>query len=204
MIAIIDYDMGNLRSVAKAFEKAGAASVITRDAGVIGNASHMVLPGVGAFKDCMRNLMDYGLVEPIKKHIDAGKPFLGICLGMQLLFEEGTEHGTHKGLGIIKGRVERFPFAGKPSALKVPHIGWNDVSIKKPAPLLEGIPDGTYFYFVHSYYCAPAEEDVALTMTDYGGVFTSSVWRDNVFACQFHPEKSQRAGLRVLKNFSEL
>jgi len=202
LIAIIDYDMGNLRSVSKAFEKVGADSVITRDADVIAGASHMVLPGVGAFRDCMRNLVDYGLVAPIVKHIESGRPFLGICLGMQLLFEEGTAFGLHKGLGIIKGRVVRFPFAGGP--LKVPHIGWNDVRIKKPSPLLEGISDGTYFYFVHSYYCAPADAGVALTTTDYGGAFTSSIARDNVFACQFHPEKSQRAGLQVLKNFSKM
>lgn len=202
MIAIIDYDMGNLRSVSKAFEKVGAGAVVTRDADIIRNASHVVLPGVGAFRDCMRNLADYGLVEPIVKHIESGKPFLGICLGMQLLFEEGTEFGTHKGLGVIKGRVVRFPFAA--GQLKVPHIGWNGVSIKKPSPLLKGIMDGTYFYFVHSYYCVPTDAGAALTTTDYGIEFTSSIARDNVFACQFHPEKSQRAGLQVLKNFSEL
>ena len=202
MIAIIDYDMGNLRSVAKAFEKVGAQAVVTRDADTIRSASRVVLPGVGAFRDCMKNLVDYGLVEPLIRHIESGKPFLGICLGLQLLFEEGTEFGTHKGLGVIKGRVVRFPFAA--GQLKVPHIGWNSVSVKKNTPLLKGIPDGTYFYFVHSYYCEPVEAGVTLTTTDYGIEFTSSIGRDNVYACQFHPEKSQRAGLQVLKNFSEL
>lgn len=202
MIAIIDYDMGNLRSVSKAFEKVGAGAVVTRDADIIRSASHVVLPGVGAFRDCMKNLVDYGLVEPILRHIESGKPFLGICLGLQLLFEEGTEFGTHKGLGVIKGRVVRFPFSA--GQLKVPHIGWNGVNIKKSSPLLKGIADGTYFYFVHSYYCEPVDAGVSLTTTDYGLEFTSSIATDNVYACQFHPEKSQRAGLQVLKNFSEI
>ncbi|MBI5562881.1 MAG: imidazole glycerol phosphate synthase subunit HisH [Deltaproteobacteria bacterium] len=202
MIAIIDYDMGNLRSVSKALEKVGAKAVVTRDPRVIRDAARVVLPGVGAFRDCMKNLTDYGLVEPIMRHIEAGKPFLGICLGLQLLFEEGTEFGAHKGLGVIKGRVVRFP-AGR-GEYKVPHIGWNGVSTKRDSPLLAGIPEGTYFYFVHSYYAAPADASVALTTTDYGVEFTSAISRDNVFACQFHPEKSQKAGLRVLKNFSEL
>lgn len=202
MIAIIDYDMGNLRSVSKAFEKVGAVATVTRDPGLIREATHCVLPGVGAFKDCMRNLADYGLIEPIIRHIESNKPFLGICLGLQLLFEEGMEFGVHQGLGVIKGRVVRFPSAM--GGLKVPHIGWNGIKIKKPSALLSGIPDGTYFYFVHSYYAAPDDSSVALTLTDYGVEFTSSIARDNVFACQFHPEKSQRAGLRVLKNFSEL
>lgn len=221
MIAVIDYDMGNLRSVAKAFEHIGAKAVITRDPGVISGASHVVLPGVGAFKDCMRNLAGYGLVGPILKSIESGKPFLGICLGLQLLFEESTEFGLHKGLGVIKGRVVRFPHhmsgatpgslgeglppeatPGGDIELKVPHMGWNEVSKMKESPILKSVPDGSFFYFVHSYYAIPDDDSVTLTTTDYGGEFTSSISKDNVTACQFHPEKSQKVGLKVLKNFS--
>lgn len=201
MIAIIDYDMGNLRSVAKAFEKVGAEALPTRDASAIASASHVVLPGVGAFKDCMRNLEEYGLVEPIMKAIGSGKPFLGICLGLQLLFEESEEFGPHRGLGVIKGRVVRFP---ESHVLKVPHMGWNEAKQKKPSKLLEGIEDGSYFYFVHSYYAVPEDPSVTLTSTEYGVEFTSSVEKDNVLACQFHPEKSQKTGLKVLKNFSSM
>ncbi len=200
MIAVIDYDMGNLRSVTKALEKVGAKAAVTRDPKVIREASHIVLPGVGAFKDCMRNLSDYGLVEPILRAIEAGKPFLGICLGLQLLFDESAEFGRHKGLGVIKGKVVRFP----EGELKVPHMGWNNVSFKKGSALLKGLPDEPFFYFVHSYYAVPVDKDVDLTTTGYGVEFTSSIEKDNVMACQFHPEKSQRAGLKVLKNFSEL
>lgn len=206
MIAIIDYDMGNLRSVAKAFEKVGATAAATRDPKVMNDASHIVLPGVGAFKDCMRNLEAYGLIDPIAKAVASGKPFLGICLGLQLLFDESSEFGLHKGLGLIPGKVVRFP-ASKDEAgaeLKVPHMGWNEVKKAKESPLLEGIDDGTYFYFVHSYYAAPADATVTLTKTGYGVEFTSSIAKDNVFACQFHPEKSQKAGLKVLKNFSSM
>lgn len=201
MIAIIDYDMGNLRSVAKAFEKVGAAATPTRDSSVIANATHVVLPGVGAFKDCMRNLEEYGLVEPIMRAIDSGKPFLGICLGLQLLFDESEEFGPHRGLGVIKGRVVRFP---NDKELKVPHMGWNEAKKKKDSRLLAGIEDGSYFYFVHSYYAVPEDPSVTLTSTDYGIEFTSSVEKDNVMACQFHPEKSQKTGLKLLKNFSSM
>ncbi|MBI5344600.1 MAG: imidazole glycerol phosphate synthase subunit HisH [Deltaproteobacteria bacterium] len=214
MIAIIDYDMGNLRSVQKAFENIGAKAVVTRDPGIIGGASHLVLPGVGAFKDCMRNLTEYGLVDPILKGIKAGKPFLGVCLGLQLLFDESTEFGIHKGLGLIKGRVTRFPSDMRPSAsprgeqgdtgLKVPHMGWNSIRKEKESALFKGVPDGAYFYFVHSYCAAPEDESVTLTTTEYGVLFTSSISRDNIMACQFHPEKSQRLGLLILKNFSML
>jgi len=206
MIAVIDYDMGNLRSVAKALEKVGARAVCTRDASVIADASHVVLPGVGAFGDCMAHLDQYGLVEPIKRSIESGKPFLGICLGLQLLFEESSEFGAQAGLGIIKGAVVRFPApAGEgKEALKVPHMGWNSVEFVKDSPLLDGLETGEYFYFVHSFYAAPAEDGVTLTETDYGLRFASSVSRDNVFACQFHPEKSQQAGLKVLRNFSAM
>lgn len=206
MIAVIDYDMGNLRSVTKAFEAIGVAAVSTRDPKVIRDASHIVLPGVGAFKDCMKNLDEYGLIEPIIKAIEAGKPFLGICLGLQLLFEESEEFGAHRGLGLIKGKVVRFPQGlradGEP--LKVPHMGWNGIKKEKDSAVLKGVPDGSFFYFVHSYYAVPADKGTALTTTDYGVEFTSSVSMDNITACQFHPEKSQKAGLRVLKNFSGL
>ena len=201
MIAIIDYDMGNLRSVEKAFERIGAKAVITRDAKTIDGAERVVLPGVGAFKDCMHNLVEYGLVEPVLRAINSGRPFLGICVGMQLLFEEGREFGTHKGLGVFKGTVERFPAE---IDQKVPHMCWNTVRIRKSSPLLAGIEDDTFFYFVHSYYAKPADESIVLTTTEYGVDFTSSVASGNVYGCQFHPEKSQKAGLAVLKNFSEL
>lgn len=206
MIAIIDYDMGNLRSVAKAFEKVGATATVTRNPKVMVNASHIVLPGVGAFKDCMRNLEAYGLIDPIAKAVASGKPFLGICLGLQLLFDESSEFGEHKGLGLIPGKVVRFPSSKDEAGaeLKVPHMGWNEVKKAKESPLLNGIEEGTYFYFVHSYYAAPKDATVALTKTGYGVEFTSSIAKDNVFACQFHPEKSQKAGLKVLKNFSSM
>ncbi len=198
MIAIIDYGMGNLRSVHKAFEAVGHQAVVTRDARVIGNASHVVLPGVGAFGDCMANLDQYELVEPVKATIQSGKPFLGICLGLQLLFTESEEFGFHKGLDIIKGKVKRF--AIDPS-LKVPHMGWNQVNYQRVCPLFEGIADGAYWYFVHSYYIDPTDKGVAATTTTYGTSFVSAIWRDNVVACQFHPEKSQGVGLRLIKNF---
>lgn len=206
MIALIDYDMGNLMSVSKAFSSLGAECVITRDAGVIADASHVVLPGVGAFEDCMINLERYSLIDPVIKAIDSGKPFLGICLGLQVLFEESREQGSHKGLGVIKGTVEHFP---KPhhtvaSEFKIPHMGWNSVSVKKGSPFLGGMKDEEYFYFVHSYYCVPTDASVVLTETDYGVNFVSSIERDNLIACQFHPEKSQRAGLALLKNFKEM
>ena len=200
MIAIIDYDMGNLKSVQKAFEAVGHRAAVTREPKTIADASHVVLPGVGAFGDCMRNLERYGLVEPVLKAITAGKPFLGICLGFQLLFGESEEFGTHKGLGVIAGKVVRFPSG----TLKVPHMGWNAIAVQKRSPVLEGVPDGAFMYFVHSYYVIPDDRAVACTMTDYGKPFVSSVVRDNVFACQFHPEKSQGEGLRIIRNFGSL
>lgn len=213
MIAIIDYGMGNLRSVQKAFETVGHEAAVTRDPRAIADASHVVLPGVGAFADCMANLEQYGLVEPIRRAIASGKPFLGICLGLQLLFTESEEFGLHKGLGLLPGRVKKFAFgSGKGQApaepepvprLKVPHMGWNGVAVQRTAPPLRGIATGDHFYFVHSYYVEPRDGSLAATMTDYGIPFVSSVWRDNVFACQFHPEKSQAAGLRLVKNFGE-
>jgi len=207
MIAVIDYGMGNLRSVQKGFLKAGHEALITSDPKAILDASHVVLPGVGAFPDCMRNLAALGLVETVHRVVESGRPFLGICLGLQLLFEEGEEFGVHPGLGILKGRVVRFPTNVPDNAeklYKIPHMGWNEVNIKRRAPHLEDVPDGSYFYFVHSYYVSPAEPDVAATTTDYGIEFVSSVWKDNIFATQFHPEKSQGLGLSILKRFGEI
>jgi glutamine amidotransferase len=197
-VAIVDYGMGNLRSVQKAFERLGHAAEVTRDAGRIGEAPAVVLPGVGAFGACMTNLTSLGLVEPVRHAITRGRPFLGICLGMQLLFDESEEFGPVAGLGVLPGRVVRFP----PNAeRKVPHMGWNTLRVLRPTPALAGLDDGAYVYFVHSYYPVPADPAVIATTTPYGVEFASSVVRDNVFACQFHPEKSQRVGLRLLDNF---
>jgi glutamine amidotransferase len=196
MIAVIDYGMGNLRSVQKGFEKVGFEAVVTSDIKTIESASKIVLPGVGAFTDCMNNLEDRGLVEPVIRAIENGKPFLGICLGLQLLFEESEEFGNRKGLGLIKGKVKRFPKGD----LKVPHMGWNSIKKVKDTPLLADLADDSYLYFVHSYYVLP-DEDVTATTTDYGMEFTSSIVKDNIFACQFHPEKSQADGLKILKAF---
>jgi imidazole glycerol-phosphate synthase subunit HisH len=200
-VAIVDYGMGNLRSVQKAFERLGHAAEVTGDADRIAAAPAVVLPGVGAFGACMANLAGRGLVEPVRRAIDAGRPFLGICLGMQLLFEESEEFGPVRGLGVLRGRVVRF--APDP-ARKIPHMGWNQLRVARRAPALDGIDDGAWVYFVHSYYPVPAEPDVVATTTGYGTEFASSVVRDNVFACQFHPEKSQRVGLRLLENFVRL
>jgi glutamine amidotransferase len=201
MIAIIDYQMGNLRSVQKGFEKVGHAAVISGDPQEIEAADRVVLPGVGAFEDAMADLRRTGLVDPILAAIDAGKPFLGICLGLQLLFDVSHEEGEHAGLGVIAGEVIRFvPGEGR----KVPHMGWNQLQVRRSAPVLAGIPDGRHFYFVHSYYVVPRDESIIATETCYGPQFCSAIWRDNLFATQFHPEKSQRDGLQILKNFAEL
>ena len=202
MIAIVDYGMGNLRSVQKAFEKVGHQSVVTRDPHEIDRASRVVLPGVGAFGDCMENLTRYRLDEPIRRGIAAGKPFLGICLGLQLLFTESEEFGVHQGLNILPGRIKRIP--NPTSTLgegKIPHMGWNTVSIRQPMPLFHGIRSDSYFYFVHSYYVQPDEPSLTCTETEYGIPFVSSVWKDNIFASQFHPEKSQQVGLQLFRNF---
>jgi len=201
MIAIVDYGMGNLRSVQKGFERVGHAATITNDPDVIAQAGKVVLPGVGAFPDAIGELRRRGMVKPIVDTIEAGKPFLGICLGLQLLFEVGWEGGRHEGLGVLAGEVVRFEV---PSEYKVPHMGWNQIAIRKPAPLLEGLADGAHVYFVHSYYVVPADRGVIATETDYPDPFTSMIWRDNLYATQFHPEKSQADGLRILKNFAEL
>jgi len=203
MIVIIDYGMGNLRSVQKGFEKVGFEALVSDDPRVIEGADKLVLPGVGAFRDCMDNLRQGGFIGPIERHIEAGRPFLGICLGLQLLFTESEEFGRHAGLNIIPGRVRRFPAdlqqAGQ--ALKVPHMGWNQLAIQQPAPLFEGVPSGESVYFVHSYYVEPEDPSVVAATADYGLTFCAAVWRDNVMATQFHPEKSQQVGLRILKNF---
>ena len=209
MIAIIDYGMGNLRSVQKGFERMGHEAVVTSDAKTILNASKVVLPGVGAFPDCMRNLREYGLIDAVYKSIDSGKPFLGICLGLQLLFTESEEFGTSKGLDIIKGRVVRFKGPqfetrnSKLETLKVPHMGWNSISIKRRPPALQDVPEGSHVYFVHSFHVVPEDAGVIATTTDYGFEFVSSIWKDNIFASQFHPEKSQTVGLSILKRFGE-
>jgi len=209
MIAIIDYGMGNLRSVQKGFEHMGLEAAVTRDAKTILSASKVVLPGVGAFPDCMRNLREYGLVDVVHASIDSGKPFLGICLGLQLLFTESEEFGISKGLDIIKGRVVRFKGPAfetqdsKRETLKVPHMGWNSISIKRRAPALQDVPDNRQVYFVHSFHVVPEDKSVIATTTPYGIEFVSSIWKDNIFAVQFHPEKSQALGLSILKRFGE-
>jgi imidazole glycerol-phosphate synthase subunit HisH len=200
LIAIIDYGMGNLRSVQKGFEKVGHQALVTSDPAEVAAADKVVLPGVGAFEDAMLELQSRGLIDPVLAAIDSGKPFLGICLGLQLLFETSYENGTHQGLGVLPGEVVRFEL---PAEYAVPHMGWNQLDIRRPAPILSGIEPGTYVYFVHSYYVAPRDPQVVATETDYGGPFCSMIWRDNVFATQFHPEKSQSYGLRILKNFAE-
>ena len=200
-IAVIDYGMGNLLSVAKALESIGCSVTVTADPAMLETSDGLVLPGVGSFKDCMDNLVRKQLVEPIKQFVASGRPFLGICLGLQVLFSESLEFGHTKGLDIIPGRVAPFP-AG--SGVKIPHMGWNSVHILGETPILRGIPDNSYFYFVHSYCVVPDSEKLIATSTDYGGEFVSSIRKDNVFACQFHPEKSQRLGLQLLKNFHEV
>ena len=206
MIAIIDYGMGNLRSVQKGFEKIGAEAIVTADPQVVLQADRVVLPGVGAFRDCMRNLEQAGFVEPILSVIAEGRPFLGICVGMQLLFTDSVEFGLYQGLNVIPGHVLRFPdnMRVADEALKVPQMGWNQLCFKRRPPTFEGIAEGSNVYFVHSYYVMPDNDDVIATTTDYGFEFCSSVWKDNIVATQFHPEKSQDVGLRILKNFAEM
>jgi len=201
MIVIVDYGMGNLRSVQKGFEKVGSVAAISRDPDLIRTADRLVLPGVGAFPECMRNLTRLNLVEPLLEFIRSGKPFLGICLGLQLLFDESDEFGRHDGLKVIPGRVTAFD---RTMGLKIPHMGWNSVSFRKDVPLFRGIPGGMYFYFVHSYYVVPAEPSDVAAESRYGIEFTCAIGRDNVYAVQFHPEKSQEFGLKILSNFATL
>ena len=199
-IAIIDYGMGNLRSVQKGFAQVGYQAEIVQDPAAVEAAAAVVLPGVGAFADAMENLKKADVLGAINRVVESGKPFLGICLGQQLLFESSEEFGHTPGLGIFPGSVKRFP-AG---ALKVPHMGWNQIEIQQASPILEGIPNGSAFYFVHSYYVQPASQDLAVTLTEYGLQFASVVGRENVFGIQFHPEKSSALGLRILENFGKL
>lgn len=197
-IVIIDYGMGNLRNVQKGFEKVGFEARLTRNKREIGRSSAIVLPGVGAFKDCMENLQKFGLVEILLRSIEKGKPYLGICLGLQILFSESEEFGSHQGLDLIKGKVVRF--RSDPEH-KVPHMGWNTIEKVKEAPLLRGIESGDFFYFVHSYCVVPGQTEWISSFTTYGSPFVSSIWKENLFATQFHPEKSQEKGLRILENF---
>ncbi|MBI2351295.1 MAG: imidazole glycerol phosphate synthase subunit HisH [Deltaproteobacteria bacterium] len=198
-IAIIDYGMGNLRSVQKGLERVGCNAQVTREPQQIVSARGVVLPGVGAFSACMENLRRCGLVQAIREVVLQRKPFLGICLGFQLLFTESEEFGPQKGLDLFPGKVVGFhPGNG----LKVPHMGWNRIVKKKESPFLQGITDGDYLYFVHSYYVTPADVSVVATTTTYGTSFVSSIATDHLFACQFHPEKSQKIGLRILENFA--
>ena len=200
-VVIIDYGMGNLRSVQKAFEKVSVQAKVTRNKQEITKASAVVLPGVGAFKDCMENLEKYGLIEPLLGSIESGKPYLGICLGLQILFSESEEFGSHKGLDLIRGKVVKF----KPDPEhKVPHMGWNTIEKEKEVPMLQGVESGDFFYFVHSYYVIPEEAEWTSTFTTYGKPFVSSIWKENLFATQFHPEKSQQKGLRILENFVKM
>jgi glutamine amidotransferase len=198
MIAIIDYGMGNLRSVQKGLERVGCNAVVTRNVSEICAARGVVLPGVGAFNACMANLGRFGLIEPIREVVSQQKPFLGICLGLQLLFSESEEFGKQKGLDLFAGKVVGFHAE---QDLKVPHMGWNRIEKKKDSPFLEGISSGDYVYFVHSFYVLPDDASMIATTTDYGHSFASSIATDRLFACQFHPEKSQELGLRILANF---
>ena len=204
MIAIVDYGMGNLRSVQRAFEYVGAEAVITAHRETIESASAVVLPGVGAFGKAMSNLEQEGLTDVIRQVIAQGRPFLGICLGLQLFFEESDEMGQHRGLGVLGGKVKRFEVNGRRHGYKVPQIGWNQIHIQRASPLLEGVADGSYAYFVHSYYVAPADAEIILATTDYGIDYASIIGQGNIFGIQFHPEKSQAVGLRILRNFTAL
>ena len=197
MLAIIDYGVGNLRSVYMAFHRLGLEARVTADAGEIRKASALVLPGVGAFGDAIDNLRASGLEDTILSAIKDGVPFLGICLGLQLLFEVSEEMGEHRGLGILAGHVRRFP-----KGLKVPHMGWNQIHQVKDTPLWRGLPDDSYAYFVHSYFVDPEDASVTAATTDYGIEYTSAIARDNVYAIQFHPEKSQDVGEQILRNFA--
>ena len=201
MISIIDYGMGNLRSVQKAFEKLDQQAEICTEATQISSAQKLVLPGVGAFRDAIRELQRLEMVEPIKVHIAAEKPFLGICLGLQMLFDVSYEEGEWEGLRILPGKVVRFP---ETSDLKVPHMGWNQLKRNGQPQLLENIPEIAYFYFVHSYYVSSDDPAVVATQTDHGVSFVSMVERGSLFATQFHPEKSQQHGLQLLRNFADL
>jgi len=203
MIAILDYRMGNLRSVQKAMEKLGAEARVIDQPEQIDAASKLILPGVGAFADAMAHLRDFGFVEPIRRYVESGKPMLGICLGLQLLFEASEEDGEHEGLGIVAGRCVRFEPTD--ATIRVPHMGWNRIEVPQPGnPLLDGLPRDPHVYFVHSYYAKPTDGRIVAAWADYDGRFCASIWADNVWATQFHPEKSQRVGAKILRNFIEI
>jgi glutamine amidotransferase len=199
-ILIVDYGMANLRSVQKAFERVGHAALISGDPDRVRQATKLVLPGVGAFRDAIARLRETGLVEPIREHLHSGKPFFGICLGLQLLFTRSHEDGLYEGLNVFAGDVVRF--ADQPG-LKIPHMGWNQLCIRKPAPPLADLPEGAAVYFVHSYYPVPRDARIVAAETDYPTPFTSAIWHENVFATQFHPEKSQAIGLEMLRRFAQ-
>jgi imidazole glycerol-phosphate synthase subunit HisH len=200
MIAVVDYGVGNLHSVTKALQKVGAQARVTDDWREVEKAKGVVFPGVGAFKDSMDALNRADLAKAVLSAIQSGKPFLGICVGLQMLFEESEEFGVSKGLGVIPGRVVKFQ-----EGQKVPHLGWNSLHFTKPGnPLLEGVPEGSYVYFVHSFYGRPTDPSWTSATSDYGVEFTAFAWKNNVFATQFHPEKSQAVGLKMLENFSRL
>lgn len=199
-IVIVDYGMANLRSVQKAFEKVGHAAVISGDPNRVAEADKVVLPGVGAFRDAIARLNEAGLAAPILAHLRSGKPFFGVCLGLQLLFTTSHEDGVYRGLDYFPGEVVRFKDA---PGLKIPHMGWNQLRVRRPAPPLGGMAPASSVYFVHSYYAAPHDEDIVAASADYPTPFAAAVWRDNVFATQFHPEKSQGVGLEMLRRFAE-
>jgi glutamine amidotransferase len=203
MISIIDYDMANLRSVQKGFEHVGVSAQIISRPEQIRKADKIVLPGVGAIADALRTLRDRKLDEPLIEHINSGKPLLGICLGLQMLFDACYEDGEHRALGVIGGKCVRFEVDEK-LGLKVPHMGWNQLIVKNRSPLLRDLPSDSSVYFVHSYHVVPQDRSVIATTTDYGGEFVSSIWRDNIVATQFHPEKSQAIGLKILENFAAM
>ena len=201
MIALIDYEAGNIKSVENALKFLGRETVLTRDRDQIWKADKVILPGVGAFGDAMERIRDYDLEDVIHSVTDRGTPFLGICLGLQLLFEESEESPGAKGLGILPGKVSRIP---EGEGRKVPQIGWNDLSYPKKGRLFEDVPEGSYVYFVHSYYLHADDRDIVAAQTEYGVTIDASVEKDNVFACQFHPEKSERVGMQILRNFVKL
>ncbi|MFA5093719.1 MAG: imidazole glycerol phosphate synthase subunit HisH [Candidatus Omnitrophota bacterium] len=199
-IAVVDYGMGNLRSASKALEAVGAKVQVSGKARDILKADKLVFPGVGAFKDAMEELRTRKLIDPIKEFVSSGRPFLGLCLGLQLLFPKSEEAGSCRGLSLIEGKVLKF----KPGKLKVPHMGWNRIYAMNGCPLFKGIRDGAYVYFVHSYYALPEDKGFVAAYTDYGVKFASAIWSDNIYATQFHPEKSQELGLQILRNFLKI